>query len=487
MKKLLKLCSVILCVAMLVSALAGCGGNDETNDGVITLRWYIPQVDCADRMLVQEEINKILAKDGLAIEWLFVDAGNYDEKMQMANAGGEVYDLCFTSNWRNDFYNNVANGAMYDITDLLPVHAPKLWASMDERIWNVAKVDGKIYAAPNWQIQTKGVSIGMPQELLDKSGCELENIKTFEDVEHYMKELQKVEPESNMIRNYWDMIQFYYGFVPIGNTVLPGVIRYETDEWSTVINQYDSPEFEEFVRMTRRWVEEGVLTSNYYTQEDYNNFAKTDPFKEPFRIFTTSPTAGALLKNNTGYDWAITEISKPILCTDGVNCAMTGVSATSKHPEEAVKLLELMNNNKELINLITYGLEGKHYNKVSENRIERIKNSGYTGPQTWMVASSELLYLQGIEKDDNWEKTREINDNAYVVPTLGFVPDTSMITAELANCQTVINEQLEMLVFGLIPVDEGLANLRKGLDDAGADIVIAEYQKQLDEWVAATK
>ena len=146
MKKLFKLCSLVICVALLVSALAGCGGKEEKNDGIITLRWYIPQVDCADRMLVQEEINKILAKDGLAIEWLFVDAGNYDEKLQMANAGGEVYDLCFTSNWRNDFYNNVANGAMYDITELLPVHAPKLWASMDRKIWDVATVDGKIYA-----------------------------------------------------------------------------------------------------------------------------------------------------------------------------------------------------------------------------------------------------------------------------------------------------------------------------------------------------
>ena len=62
-----------------------------------------------------------------------------------------------------------------------------------------------------------------------------------------------------------------------------------------------------------------------------------------------------------------------------------------------------------------------------------------------------------------------------------------MITAELANCQTVINEQLAMLVFGLIPADEGLDSLRKGLKDAGVDKVIAEYQKQLDEWIVSNK
>jgi len=83
MKKLYKLCSLVICVALLVSALAGCGGKEEKNDGIITLRWYIPQVDCADRMLVQEEINKILAKDGLAIEWLFVDAGKILDKANL--------------------------------------------------------------------------------------------------------------------------------------------------------------------------------------------------------------------------------------------------------------------------------------------------------------------------------------------------------------------------------------------------------------------
>lgn len=59
----------------------------------------------------------------------------------------------------------------------------------------------------------------------------------------------------------------------------------------------------------------------------------------------------------------------------------TAISVNSKNPVRAMKLLKLMNTKEgaELYNLLVYGLEGKHYNKVNEIEIEPI---GYSSQPT---------------------------------------------------------------------------------------------------------
>ena len=69
-----------------------------------------------------------------------------------------------------------------------------------------------------------------------------------------------------------------------------------------------------------------------------------------------------------------------------------------------------------------------------------------------------------------------------VSPASGFVPNIDNLSTELANCKTVLNEQMELLELGLVDPDEGLKNLRTALKTAGADKIISELQIQLDEW-----
>ena len=44
--------------------------------------------------------------------------------------------------------------------------------------------------------------------------------------------------------------------------------------------------------------------------------------------------------------------------------SMIAVSSNSKNKEKSVEFLNLLNTDKELRNLLNYGIEGTHYNKM---------------------------------------------------------------------------------------------------------------------------
>ena len=168
MKKIKKLISMVLCMCMAATALTGCGEKEQTQkNGVTELVWYLPAVmDCADKNMVLDEVNRLLEERySLNIDFVFIDSGNYAQKMQTINAGLEPYDLCFVSNWKNDYNSNIANGSILDITEMLENY-PELKNSMREAVWDAASVNGKIYAVPNWQIQAKSSSFRIYKRLI---------------------------------------------------------------------------------------------------------------------------------------------------------------------------------------------------------------------------------------------------------------------------------------------------------------------------------
>lgn len=75
---------------------------------------------------------------------------SYNDSLNLVINSGDDWDICFTSNWTNNYKRNVAKEAFLDITELLPEYAPSLYNLVDERVYDAIKVDGKIYASPEF-------------------------------------------------------------------------------------------------------------------------------------------------------------------------------------------------------------------------------------------------------------------------------------------------------------------------------------------------
>ena len=70
----------------------------------------------------------------------------------------------------------------------------------------------------------------------------------------------------------------------------------------------------------------------------------------------------------------------------GTQATMTGINFKSKNKEKAIKLISLMNTDKELYNLVSLGIKDKHYTVGADGKYTEIKDSGY-GIDGWKIGN----------------------------------------------------------------------------------------------------
>jgi putative aldouronate transport system substrate-binding protein len=167
------------------------------------------------------------------------------------------------------------------------------------------------------------------------------------------------------------------------------------------------------------------------------------------------------------------------------------ISTNSANPERAMMFMNLMYTDKNLANLFIYGIEGKHYVKVSDNSIDfppgiDSKTVGYS-IQSWIYANPSIAYLMKSDLQEMWKLTAEANRKAIKSKALGFSFNSEPVKNEIIALKNVTDQYVKGLETGTLDPAEKLSEFRGKLKAAGIDKVIAEKQKQLDAWAAANK
>lgn len=168
MSKSKRILTVFFAVLLTVTAtVTGCQKNKTGSDSssksstsstaekkpAVTITWYSGGDDQQNPKPVMDKINSILLdKYNIQLDFKTIPFGSYDEKMNMIISSGTNYDLCFTSqSWVNKYPVQVAKGAFLALDDYLPKY-PKLKSALPDFLFEQARVNGKIYAIPNYQI-----------------------------------------------------------------------------------------------------------------------------------------------------------------------------------------------------------------------------------------------------------------------------------------------------------------------------------------------
>lgn len=500
-----------LAAVMAMSALAGCGGEEKkdsaqvsgTEDGtdkgtdakeedsasgkggekeVVNLKIHSlasEQTDCDEIIEALNEYTK--EKIGVTVEYVF-HGGSYGDKIQTIIASGEEYDACFTSNWCNPYTTNVVKGAFLDIKDILPQAAPKLQETIPEYMWTAATINGGIYAVPNQQIVARQIAALMPKDFVDGTGTDIEQIKKLTDMGEYA---QKAFDEYGAKVGGVNRAQAadYCGYEYISDYMAAGVIRMD-DSAAKVVNFYATDEWMNMLKELVDLNEKGLLDGECGYMDEYGESQRVAKKTSAYYSGTYKPGVEAEESARAGYDCVMAVAdTEPYISTNGVTATMYAVSATSKHPEETLQFLELVNTDPYVINLLSYGIEGKHYKKTGDSTVELIPNSGYY-QQSWAIGNVFNTYSTEGQPEDVWEQTKALNDSAKQSPILGFSFDPEPVKMEITNVSKVVKEY-ESLVGGELPLEETNAEFLSKLEVAGVDAVIAEMQKQIDEFMAS--
>lgn len=476
------------------SSEASASPSSETLEPV-ELTYYFAAPPQKDLQAVNDALNKITKeKINATVKLNLVDFGAFDQKMNLMISSGEAFDLTFTSTWLNSYFTNAAKGAYLPIDELLDKYAPNTKANVPANIWEAARVNGKLYGVVNYQIMAAAYGVDVQKSLAEKYNFDYANAKTLADLEPFLEAVKKGEPtkvplEYATVADPFTGAAPMYGYDVIADQKMPGWIKL-SDASLQVVNQYDTPEFKSLVETMHSWYEKGYVDKNAATIKDTSADRKVAKYATivPAGLgydSTEDPTAMSGLKNITGVDWVSKRFIDPLITTDRAAATITAISKTSKNPERAMMFLELMNSDPEVITLLNFGIEGKHHTKTSENRITRIKDSGYDPNVPWEFGNNLFIPLTENDPDNFITQWDGLNKKSAVSPIIGFTFNSEPVKSEIAQSQVVIDQYLAALTSGTADPAKVLPEFNNKLKSAGIDKIIAEKQKQLNEWRAA--
>ena len=487
---------VLLLCLILVLSLAACNDSDipeqesaQPQQEAAELVWYIPCKGLQpDMSSVMEAVNDYLMETlGCTLNIIPIEFGNYDQQMQIIISSQKEFDLCFTSHWCNDFYTNVSRSAFLPLDTLLETHGQALVQSMPEAGWEAGRVNGVQYGVPNQQIWAMTNLLQVNKSVLEAYHIHPASIRTLEDLEPLLAAYKAEHPESYPFaieqEGALSFNTITMGYDELAGRHVPGVILLEDDSL-TVVNQFELPQVHDFFRTIYNWCQKGYIRPDSATVNGY-----VSDFKAGLHVATFDgtykPTSQEMNKLTYGCEMEYILLTDSWLTTSGITAAMTAISRTSQHPELAMELLNLVNTDPYLYNLITQGIAGKHYEALDGTYIRPIEDSGYLPNVDWVFGNQFLAYLKEGQSADDWIITQQLNESATPSPALGFVFDPIPVQDQIASVTAVLKQYEPGLSTGVLDPDVVLPEFLKKLDEAGADLIIAEIQQQLDAWAAA--
>jgi putative aldouronate transport system substrate-binding protein len=501
---------LLLAFALVVGwVLAGCSGgksegpNTGSNNGnpnadseagqtemdiskKVDLKMYLIGSPARDYDMVLEEVNKKLIEDinaTVAVEW--IGWSDFNTQYPLILASGEPIDLIYASNWTN-FYANARKGAYLAIEELAKIYAPKSLAQITPDFYKQTEVDGHLYAMPAQFYQYGDMGYIVRGDLMDKYG--IESINNMDDFGKYLDAIVKNEPELNPTAEnsssggldaYHAHALGYYNVLQ--NLALPYYIDMDAGDHH-IFNLYETDGILDYFMKMKEWGEKGYWSKSILSNKEDNMFRDG---KAASRLHNQDGINGVYMQHPE-WDPRFYPNAKYTYKTAAMQDGMA-IPASSKNPERALMFLELLRTDESYYDLFTYGIRGVHYDVTEDNKLIALDIDGFAPEAycSWGFKSPEF-YKEPVDNSPYMKEIRqELEKRAKENPYTLFVPDLDPVKNEIAAVGNVIQQYARPLSYGYIKnPEEGLNTLRSQLKAAGSDKVIAELQKQLDEFLA---
>ncbi len=503
MKKIVSLMLVfVLALSMIGCGAKETGTTDKVTDGVtdapekqaeepekelepVTIKFTYPGSPQKDEEMVEKAINDYLKdKINASIDIDPIEWSAYLEKTNLMMATGDELDILFTASWY-EYYNNVFKKAFIPLNDLINKYAPKTKELLHPALFEGPKVDGELYALPTNKEIASARGLFLRKDLVEKYNFDISQIKTMDDFETVL------EPMLQVIKENEPGIYPYYcnglglALFDNSNETVGSTLGDYNPRTGKIVYGEEQPGCMAMLKLAHKWNNKGYINEDALTAQESvpNMFATYMNYK---------PGKDAEMSVQLGVELIGIPIGAIKTTTEDVTGSMMAISRTSKNPERCMMFLELLNTDKYLNNLLNFGIEDVHYVKVKENVTDfpegvTAQTSTYYPSSQWMFQNQFLNYLRVGEAEDKWEQYDAFNNAAEQSQLLGYAFDSSNVKSEIAACASVKDEYSTALIVGIMEPEEGVKKFLEKLKANGSEKIIAEKQRQIDEFLANKK
>jgi putative aldouronate transport system substrate-binding protein len=501
MKKNYTLFSIVISIFILLAACSNTTTNsDETNKSQsgskepveLTMAFLAFGPPPKDLELVQNEINKLTKeKINATVKLLPINASQYTQQTNLMLSSKEKLDLLITGNIPGflDYSGQSVRGQLLPLDELIEKHGKGIADALGTQFIGASKIDGKTFGIPTVRDLAGDRSLIMRKDLVDKYNIDITTIKSLEDVESVLKTIKENEP------NVSPLMPGQVGAA----TVVDGVYLPEGDPLGDnfgvllnsskleVSNYYESDEYSDLLKTARKWYKEGYILPGAATNKE-----SAESLMKANKIFafiaSSKPGIEGQVSKNVGAEVVSVPLTPISTNTQKVTGFMWAVPQFAENPQKSVELLNLLYSDSDLVNLIDWGIEGKHYVKTDAGVIDYpagvdSTTTGYALNSGFQFGNQFLSYIWKGDSPELWKEMDSFNKDAKASKALGFLFDSSPVKTEVAAVSNVINQFKGSLENGMVDPETELPKFQEKLKAAGIEKIIEEKQKQLDKWV----
>lgn len=478
-----KLAALFVAATLVTLTFSGCGEKPVTKTETLKYVMMGPAAQ-EDQQIVFDEFNKKLQEKlpGVKVDFEIINGADYKQRFLLMQAGGEQLDIAGT--YGLDFVAEVQNKSFIALDELIEKYAPETKKAYPEWLFDYMKVDGKIYGIPAYQQLDTPNGLYIPKKFADK----------YLDVEAFTEALQTKNYDVlfPMITDYAQKLtengEIGYGLdcdmicYTAKEKIKSFTLTPKGEKDYEVGYVFFDDMYDKYFEYADKWYKAGYIRKDVMTVTNKNVF-------EGYAMF--SQQVNPINDKKYSEDFVIIPFNKDLKIPSTSVAGGVAVTSSCKAPEKAVQLLNLLHTDVELFNLLTYGIEGKHYNKIDESHIEvpYASNQGSStdkyGLYKWIVGNTEIAYLTQYDSDEHIDWVfNKVNKASLRSDFIGFVFNTTNIQDKIDQINAICGQYENALKYGTTQDWKATYNEWKAkCNAAGIEDCISELQKQVDEFL----
>lgn len=445
--------------------------------------------------MVEDGINEItVPNDNVRVNFEAIPISNFTNQVGMMMAGGDQLDVF---GFLDTYSTMLAKNQLMDLTPYMDTYGQGIREAVGDDFLKATSNKGSVYAIPTNNGKAAVLNVILRTDVIEENNISLDGLYQAATWEEYLEvlgnvgdifdQMQAAEPDmyctsssggTLMFTNelpLLDKLNDSYGVLMNGDT--------------TVVNYYESEEYKTLVGIAHDWYQKGyILQDAATTTEAQNTYIQSGVVMGGF--IRGEEGQAEQITNATGVPVTCVKLLEPTIATTDVNGIGFAVSATSKNPEASMLWLNEMYTNPDVVNLLDWGVEGVHYEVQDDGTIDYPAGvdpttTSYGLNQDWFFGNQFLSYIFGKGRDTTiYQRLEANNKNANFSPVMGFTYDSTTVRNELTEVSNVKGEYAPGLETGTTDPETELPKYIEALKNAGIDKIIAEKQKQLDEFLA---
>lgn len=491
-----KVMTMFLAAALAAGCMAVPAAAEEEPVHIVLESLYFDAVP-RDLEAVEAAINEITIPEiNVEVELYpfgFMDAAS---QVSLMISSGDQLDLIVNAN-RSDFLSQVNKNMLYELTDLLNEYGTGIQETAPNAIPG-GYVGTELYGIPSVEKYGRTFGLLVSKEVVDAVGWEKTEDLTMDELGEFLALAHEAYPDKNLIQlsggaNNVADFEYFYPIDYLGaDAACGGVIGIGADEEGGIVNVFASEEYAAYCRKMREWYLAGYINQDAATQTEANQSFITAGTALGYFATTELDMVGDQ-SINVGVELVALNTRGQKLVQGDIAGQTWSIPYTCENPEAAMKLLNMMWTNEDLINLIYFGIEGLDYQVLDDGsgRIgyldgETAQTVGYRQFFGLYGNTAKRLVWESLDADYK-EQLEAFNNNISDENRskyFGYAFDPSTMKTQYAAVNDVISTYRTSLECGVVDPDEVLPQFIAALETAGINDIIEANQAALDAWLA---